>query len=463
MPLPPWTVELLRRGVNDLAKQVSDPDRVEQIKQQATRLVEDLPRVAREKVDAVLQQAQSSFDEATSRHTSAQGTLPADAVNASGCLLNPDAGGLAWIPVQSIAAAQRQLGESWSGGTVSVRELNERLSERLSERGGVTGWQGFVVPSIDHALAMLTNAADLSRIWVPRWSAIPMNTQGDVLADRVRGVQPARSEFEIHEFGSSAMGEGACTPDSGFDASRDYLLHLSQPGSAEAFSNGEAKRIVVMPQGRWFHGETVDYSRIALSDSVEGAIRDGVSGVVLGTGVLTGCAPAAVLIADERLAMQIQAGNGFSLRLGAPCLAAMVAESMAEAEKESLPVDVLINAPEENLVSRAERLAIQLSALDRIGSVRVTDREATIGHDQVVTLPSRQVELAVHGATAQEIHDRLRQQSPAILASLTQTEAAHDDGGSKPSSSDQRLSLDLRWVSSDQQIEIANCLTQALS
>lgn len=463
MPLPPWTIELLRRGVNDLAQQVSDPDKVEQLKQQATRLVEDLPRVAREKVDAVLQQAQSSFDAATSKGSAAKHMASGNAVNASGCLLHPDAGGLAWLPVQSIAASQRHLGESWSGSTGGVQELNALLSERIHERCGVTGLHAFVLPSIDHAMAALTHAVDVRRLWVPRWSAVPMNSAGDVLADRVRLQQRRKSDIEIHEFGSTMIGDAAVSPESGFEEEHDYIMHLSPIGPDDQLRVLGPRSIMVMPHGRWFSDNAVDFSRVPLSGSVEQAIKDGVSGVVLGTGVLTGCPQAAVVVADEELARRIQAGDGFSLRLGAACLAAMVTESVAVAEKGSLPVDVLMNAPEENLVSRAERLAIQLSASDRIQSVRVTDRPATIATDSSVTLPSRQVELAIHGDLAHGLHQQLRQQNPAILTAVIDSDNSDEGGNSDEQSGSQHLLMDLRWVTSDEQVEIAKCLTEAMS
>ena len=463
MPLPPWTIELLRRGVNDLAQQVSDPEKVEQLKQQATRLVEDLPRVAREKVDAVLQQAQSSIDAATSKGPAAKHMATGNAVNASGCLLHPDAGGLAWIPVQSIAASQRHLGESWAGSTVGVQELNALLSERIRERCGVTGLHAFVVPSIDHAMAVLTHASDVRRLWVPRWSAVPMNRDGDVLADRLRIQQRRHSEIEVHEFGSTAIGDAAVSPESGFDEEQDYILHLSPIGLDDQQRVLGPRSIMVIPHGRWFRDDAVDFSRVSLSGSVEQAIQDGVSGVVLGTGVLTGCPRAAVVVADDKLARRIQAGDCFSLRLGAACLAAMVTESVAVAEKGSLPVDVLMNAPEENLVSRAERLAIQLSATDRIQSVRVTDRAATIATDSSVTLPSRQVELAIQGNSAHSFHEQLRLQNPAILTAVIDADVSDGGGDSNEPSGSQHLAIDLRWVTSDEQVEIAKCLTEAMS
>ena len=46
MALPPWTIELLRRGITDVARKASEPETIEKVKNQATEILQDLPQTA---------------------------------------------------------------------------------------------------------------------------------------------------------------------------------------------------------------------------------------------------------------------------------------------------------------------------------------------------------------------------------------------------------------------------------
>ena len=59
MALPPWTIELLRRGINDVARKASEPETIEKIKKQATEILNDLPQTAAKSIDAMMRTAEA--------------------------------------------------------------------------------------------------------------------------------------------------------------------------------------------------------------------------------------------------------------------------------------------------------------------------------------------------------------------------------------------------------------------
>ena len=54
MALPPWTVELLRRGITDVARKASEPQTLAKIKSQATEILQELPESAARGIDAMM-------------------------------------------------------------------------------------------------------------------------------------------------------------------------------------------------------------------------------------------------------------------------------------------------------------------------------------------------------------------------------------------------------------------------
>ena len=59
MALPPWTIELLRRGLSDVARRASEPETLEKLKTQATEILQDLPQTAARGIDAVMRSAEA--------------------------------------------------------------------------------------------------------------------------------------------------------------------------------------------------------------------------------------------------------------------------------------------------------------------------------------------------------------------------------------------------------------------
>ena len=72
MALPPWTIEVLRRGLTDVARKASEPQTLEKIRSQATEMLQELPQTAARGIDAVLRTAEAgkrSVEQWSRKHT----------------------------------------------------------------------------------------------------------------------------------------------------------------------------------------------------------------------------------------------------------------------------------------------------------------------------------------------------------------------------------------------------------
>ena len=88
MGIPPWTLQLLRRGITDVAKKASETEAVERLKKQASEILQDLPEAAAKGIDAIIRKADSEHQSETSKTRKTIEAIP-PVINASGTLLNP--------------------------------------------------------------------------------------------------------------------------------------------------------------------------------------------------------------------------------------------------------------------------------------------------------------------------------------------------------------------------------------
>jgi len=167
---------------------------------------------------------------------------------------------------------------------------------------------------------------------------------------------------------------------------------------------------------------------LASIPSAEVLIRDGIDLVILAGGPITGGAPAGVLVGKSEYIERITAHNRWKSLQASDAVAAMTLSALAGAA--SNPLRSLIETGEENLRSRAERLATRLTAEDAVQSCHITDRPARLETGSRWTFPSRQLCLRHKTLAPDHWADRLRDAEPSLITSTDEDS----------------LVVDLRWI-----------------
>lgn len=460
MALPPWTVELLRRGVQDLARQATDPEVAANLKDQATKLVDELPRVAREKVDSLLKQAETSaqpLKDAWSRSdwstvfgsaSSHSARLPIRLINGSGTLMASMGSGVAFSTAVQAAAIPFMSGDASS--TVGVdAALRQQLATSFARRESDSEQVSvFVTNSFDGALAMVGSLCQPGgSLFVPRRCAVAMpEVAGDgLLVDRLRPFArgPIREFGGIDADGSVDCNEIVADLQPRFNGTtrRTAIVHLAgTPITANSLPE-TCSRVVVIPAGTFFAGG----GPIDPTPSVEEELAKGADIVVLAGGVLTGTPRVGIVVGKSAVVARMTQHDRAAWSTAPSSQIAMVAAAAAEQSagqsngqsNGQSPAKRLASVSEDNLRDRAERLATQLTAVPSIRSVRVTDLPARVSVADDVTLPSRQVMITT---------DR----SPEALAG----ELACGPIGLLTTPLENELSIDLRWITPEQQARI---------
>ncbi|MEM6363766.1 MAG: hypothetical protein AAF745_05025 [Planctomycetota bacterium] len=444
MALPPWTVDLLRRGVADLARQVSDPESTAALKQQAIKLAGELPSAARDKVESLLKQADATLRDRTVYSGEDASTSPLNAINASG-QLHATAGGM--VSQAAIAAGTTYLASD--DADLTLREqfhqtISDAIAAQTQCRSSV-----LVTQSFDAGLALIASMGQRGcRLVVPRCCAVPLANHGSssqsVLADHLRSAGARVSEIgTIH-----AARAGDFDPLRTEHADRNTLVHLWRESCQEigAFAaEASLKRIAVLPQGRLWSRNSQHPPIPSAVEIFDGSDAPGADAVLLRGGVWTGTSEVGVVMATSEIATQLRQSRGYKWLLASPASTAMVAEAVQTQRDGRLPIDEYVAASEDNLRDRAERLATQLSDLDGVSSVSVTANDAAMTVDHAIA--SRQVRLALNEGSATSIAARLKAHDPCVLASAD----------------DQSLTLDLRWVSPNDQSKLATAVIAALT
>ncbi|WDQ16027.1 hypothetical protein [Rhodopirellula sp. P2] len=445
MALPPWTVDLLRRGVADLARQATDPETAQNLKDQATKLVEELPRVAREKVDSILKQAEAGagpFRDAWSSAASFQ--RPHTLINGSGNLTHELGSGVAVDAAVMAAAAPYLMGDC----VLPVGQRRTQPVERFLSDASGTEVQVLVVNSFDAGLSLLGQCGRRSgRILVPRCCAVPLQAGSSAcLADElqrwtggsVREVGTAEGFTEADLVGAM----GGC-PSRSFGGQRTTTL-VRLPKACctldtETRRKHHVSEVVVAPSTRLLGASSEN------SGSAAALIKAGADAVLMGGGVLTGTPGMGMLIGRSEWMKAWDEDPRVSMLQAPDAMVAMLNAAALLACDSGLPVDRLISAGESNLQDRAERLATQLSGVDGVTSATVTQEPASMPLD-TGRLPSRQVLVRVNTASPAVIVERLTKGDTCLLVEPS------DDG----------VAIDLRWITPDQQAQISKVFAAAL-
>lgn len=428
MAIPSWTLEMLRRGIGDVARKASQPETIEKIKTQASEILHDLPQSAARGLDAVMRSADAgkkSVQRWTRKHT----TVAVPMLNATGILVNDFGSG---VP---LAAPVVEVGrELLAGAVIEGPAIQARLSRRVARLLPAGG---------DHAMAVTTNfgaaLAALSvlgrerKLVVHRAHAVRLPGG----APLPNGLATSLTGTPIIEVGSSNRVDV-----SDFAGMDGFLAILADGGDRPVelfdFNGRDAIQAVVLPIA------TVAASSDPQIPSAEAMLSAGADIVVLTGDGLCGGPACGILIGRSSLIAQIQSTSVWKLLAAGEAIEAMMVLAMetAGAAGEPLPITALIQTSEENLRGRAERLATRFGGDDAIASCQVTAADARLTGDGRWRFPSRQIRLRHVSRSAEDWASELKEEVPAIFASTL----------------DDDLIVDLRWIAAADDGKLAEAL-----
>ncbi|TWU48774.1 L-seryl-tRNA(Sec) selenium transferase [Rubripirellula tenax] len=446
MAIPPWTVDLIRRGLSDVARKASQPETIERLKNQAGEILQDLPQTAARGIDAVMRSAESgkkSVQRWTRKHT----TLAIPMLNATGVLCDASGTG---VPLDDSIL---ELGfELLSGDTVTDDELTQKLQRRLDRAiPGADEHSALVAHQFDAAIAAIALLASDERpvvlhrghaIRLPSGRALPA-VLADTTANRRVVEVGGINRVDVADF----AGLASCVVVLADDGNRGVELFDFETLAAKSSSAGkqDAIQVVVLPVG------TVRESGKAGLPSAESLLNAGADLVVVAGGPLASGPPCGVLVGRRECIQRIrhqEAWRALSAPDSVTAMMTMAIETSANtnnliATALPTPMDRLLTTAEENLHGRAERLSTRLLGNDLIAKCEVGAAEAKITDDGRWKIPSRQLRIRHQHLSAQDWVDKLRGDVPAVFANV--------DGDD--------LVLDLRWIAAADDAKLADAIS----
>lgn len=411
MRLPPWAIEAIRNGVADVARKASDAETITRVKEQAAELLRDLPENASRGIDAIVKTATETARgaigqgrESMLRWTERQTEIAVRCLNASGILCSRDGTG---IPVSDHVL---QVGCDILRGDCLDRDLCGQLNRSLSRLLDIDGHCVAVANNLDAAIAAIgvlsgrgSTGDDHSgerKLVMHRSQAIRLPS-GTPLPDAF----PGRTLTECG---------GVQTMDaSDFDGIDHACVILADDGTHPIrtidFKGRDVVTVAILPIG------TINDTHKTIP-SAESLLKSGIDLVVLESGPLTGGTTAGILAGKRSLIESMQKDVRWKTYAAAEGIVAMTLASMTASDPS--PLAVLIDTIEDNLRSRAERMAIRLTADETIASCQITDRPARLVEGGRWEFASRQLNLRHKKLSAQHWADQLRKQNPAVIASV---------------------------------------------
>jgi len=414
MAFPPWTIELIRRGLTDVARRASDGDRIEKLRAQASEILGELPETAARGIETVIKTAESgkkSVQRWARKHTA----LSIPLLNASGVLTSESGSGL------PVAPAALELGhEMLAGDAVSGELLAGRLSRRLARvLPGGSSRSIAVASSFAGAISSLPFLLPDRQLVVPRHHAVRL-PGGLPLPDACGLFAPV-----IQEVGSAR----AIDPHD-FDALDRFCLVMadveSEPVKLPELNGRDAMCAVVMPVA------TINPTANAQLTSAAAMFDAGAEVVIMPGDGTFGGPRCGIIVGPAEPIERLRSSAAWGAVAAGDAVAAMVLATLevAAANEEQIPVRALLNASTENLVSRAERIKTQFVAGESIENCEISEQPAKLTADGRWSFPSRQLRIKSNRRTAEEWQRSLLGGMPAVLSTV-------DDG---------HLILDLRWI-----------------
>ncbi len=426
MAIPPWTIELLRRGLSDVARKASEPKTLEKIKTQATEILHDLPETAARGIDAVMRQAEAgkkSVQRWSRKHTA----LAIPVLNASGVLMIDEGTG---VPLAEQALEVGR--ELMVGDTVRGPAMEERLSKRLQRLLPVGGDYAIAITSsFPSALTALSLLVQQRQLVVHRSHAVRL-PDGLPLPDAFGMLVPV-----IQEVGSVGGIKA-----SDFDGLESFCVIMADGGERDVelldFAGRDAMQAVVLPVA------TLAASSHEQIPSAEALLTAGADFVIMpGDGVCGGPA-CGILIGRAAEIRRIKESSAWPGLAASDAIQAMIAVTLeiTASRSDQIPVRALLSTSEDNIRGRSERLATRLSGSESIASCQVTADDARLTTDGRWRFPSRQVRLRHKTMSAEDWATDLHEELPAVFATV--------DGDD--------LRVDLRWIAAADDGKLAETL-----
>lgn len=425
MAIPPWTIELLRRGINDVARKASEPETLERIKSQASELLQDLPQTAARGIDAVMRGAEAgkkTFESWSRKHTA----LAVPMLNATGVLINESGTGV------RVPDAVLEIGREFlAGDTIRSTRIGDRFERRLQKLlPSGEGHTILLTSSFSSALTAFSLLASEQQLVVHRAHSVRLQ-DGRPLPDALGALLPV-----IQEVGGI---DGVHISD--FDALDRFCAVLADDGLAEVatldFGSTRGSQAVILPVATLTACQPAapaadGNERTCMIPSASAMLAAGADFVIMpGDGVCGGPDCGIIVGRTAELHRIRQSGVWPSLKASDAVTAMMlVALETAASNADLIPVQALINTGEENLRARAERLATRLSGSDRIKSCQVTAEDARLTERGRWKLASRQLRIRHATWNADQWSSKLLEELPAVIAQVDQEE----------------LCIDLRWI-----------------
>ncbi len=413
MALPPWTVELIRRGLTDVARKAGDGETFEKIKSQASGILSDLPETAARGIESVMRTAElgkKSVERWARKHTA----LSIPLLNGSGVLQHPIGSG---VPVSPLAIELGQ--ELLAGDAITGSSLEQRLARRFSR----------VLPAGNVAIAIANNfqaALTAFPFLLPRHQLVVHRHHAVRLPDGLP-LPDACGLFApvIHEVGSADRINRH-----DFDGLESFCAIMADVG-AEPIDrltdlSEAALQAVVLPVATFWQSS---HQQIP---SVESMLSSGANFVVLpGNGVCGG--PACGIIVGQKSEIEQMKSSAAWRALAASDLVTAMVLATLEVSKESedqVPIHSLLNASIENLQGRVQRMSTRLGGSDSIAEIAMSDRDAKLTEAGRWSFPSRQLVLKHKSMSAQGWQQSLAENVPGVLTTVF----------------DDQLVIDLRWI-----------------
>ena len=414
MAIPPWAVDVLRRGVGGVMEKMP-PDAIDQLKKRATDLFNELPQTAAKSVDSVLRNAKAG-KESLHRWSRRHIALVTPVVNASGCLTNPK---IAGVPIGNDAIEVAV--EAFQSGALTSDVARDRLQKRLTKTIASSDVGVLVTSTIDGACLGIASANRGVPIYCHRSQS-----------QRLASGSPIPDAFGAgHEVGSIDRIDANDTrsiPDSavvvGVDNGTDGAWFKSMASSATRV------RVMLLPIA------TLNGSDVAITPkpaSILATLSNAADLVVTPGDATMGGPRCGLIIGKRALLDKIVASAVWPAvvaDISVQAAMTMTMESLAAGDVESVPVLAMMATSEENLRSRAERLVTRIAAESIVRSCEVTDKPATLSPSGPWSLPSRQLKMSHRDLSAIDWAAKLAADVPAVIVAV--------DG--------EYVVVDLRWI-----------------
>ncbi|HBJ38685.1 MAG TPA: hypothetical protein DDZ51_28825 [Planctomycetaceae bacterium] len=438
MAIPTWAVEALMRGVGSVVDKVP-PERIDQIKQRAGQWLDDLPQSAARGVDSVMRGARvgkDMIDRWARRHSA----LVTPVINASGSLIEPRIQG-----VPAGVGSVDLVAEAFASPPLVTPIAVDRLQRRLNRCAGDNGLAILVASNVDAACLAIGMTRGGKPLYMHRSQSLRLPSGTPVPEAFVPQATGSDSREHVHEVGSV---DGIADTDAASLPSQALLLAVdngsSNPIWFRSSQGQQATRIVLMmacgglqrpkPDAGVDLREMFKPSLRSAAELLDGDAEQACADLVIvpGDGVLGGPSCGLIIGRKDLVESIGQSAIWRTVRASVAITAMMThaLETLSGGHASMHPILSMLHTGEENLRSRAERLATRVSGDESVRTCQVSSAPASLTTSGPWQIASRQLRLQHQTKSSESWARQLAEGVPAVLTTV--------DGDA--------LVIDLRWV-----------------